>query len=200
MKTMMNGVAWALLLVAAPALAAQHRSPGDTARRAEMRQRLEARVKKDLGLTDDQAAKLRATKDRFQTQRRDVMQRQRAIHEALRGQLQPGVAANADSVRKLLDAGLQGRSALLQLDRDQDKELATYLTPVQRARIEMRVLHSRHRGMRGGPGRRGGHEGMGEMRGMQGMYGHGDISADHGDMSPDDEDEGEVEMSFDDPD
>ena len=194
MNTMMNGVAWALLLVAAPALAAQGRNQGDTTRRAEMRQRMEARVKKDLGLTDDQAAKLRATKDRFRTQRRDVMQRQRAIHEALRGQLQPGVAANSDSVRKLLDAGLQGRSALLQLDRDQDKELAGYLTPVQRARMEMMVLHSRYRGMRGGPGRRGGHEGMGDMRGMRGVYGHGDISADdHEDMSPDDEDDGEVE-------
>lgn len=189
MKTMMNGMAWALLLVTAPALAAQGKVPGDTDR-AEMRRRMETHVKKELSLTDDQAAKLRATHDRFLPQRRDVMQRQRAIHEALRGQLQPGVAANSDSVRKLLDAGFQGRSALLQLDRDEDKELAGYLTPVQRARLEMMVAHSRHRGMRGGHGRRGGHEGMGEMGGMRGMHGHGE------EMYPG----GEGEMPDDDPD
>ena len=171
----MNGMAVALLLVAAPALAAQGRSPGDTGRTA-MRQRMEAHVAKELGLTDDQAAKLRATHDRFFPQRREIKQRQRAIHQALRGQLQPGVAANSDSVRKLLDARLQGRSALLQLNRDADKELAGFLTPVQRARLEMMGAHMRH-GRMHGPGGRGGRGGRGGYG--RGMRGHGEP---HGDM------------------
>ena len=161
----MKGTALGMLLIVAPALAAQGKSPADTGR-AAMMQRMEAHVKKELGLTDDQAAKLRATHERFEPQRRKLMERQRAIHEALRGQLQPGVAANADSVSKLLDARQQTRAALVQLGRDGDRELAGYLTPVQRARAEMMHEHMmmRQRTMRHGPG---------GMRGMRGMGGQG---------------------------
>ena len=52
------------------------------------------------------------------------------------GQLQPGIAANADSVRRLMDARDQNRAALAQLERDEEKEMAAYLTPVQRARYQ----------------------------------------------------------------
>jgi Spy/CpxP family protein refolding chaperone len=158
----MNGMALALLLAAAPALVAQGKNPADTGRAARM-QRWQGQMRMQLGLTDDQAAKLRATREKFMPQRRDIMQRERAVHEGLRGQLQPGVAANSDSVRKLLDAHMQVRVALAQLDRDQDRELAAFLTPVQRARIEMMYEHMMMRRMAGGHGRgmRGGmHPGM----------------------------------------
>jgi Spy/CpxP family protein refolding chaperone len=155
----MNGMIVMMLVVAASTLAAQHKSPADTGR-AAMMQRMEDRVKKELGLTDDQAAKLHATHERFEPQRRRIMERQRALHEALRGQLRPGVAANADSVNKLLDARQQNRAALMQLGRDADRELAGYLTPVQRARLEMMREHMHmmmaHGRMHGpGPGMRG---------------------------------------------
>ena len=148
-----------LLLVAAPALAAQGKSPADTGRSADMQRRREefrkqheARVKQELGLTDDQAAKLHATEQRFFQQRHDLMERGRAIREGLHGQLQPGVAANADSVRKLLDARQLARASLAQMDRDQDKEMAVYLTPVQRARYEMMHERMMMRARMGGPG------------------------------------------------
>ena len=164
MKNTMTGIAWVLLFVAAPALAAQGKMQADTGRAARM-QRWEGHMRTELGLTDEQAAKLHATQERFSPQRRDVMQRARAIHEGLRSQLQPGVAANSDSVRKLLDAHQQIRAALAQLDRDQDRELAASLTPVQRARREMMYEHMMMRGRMHGPGR-------GMMRG-QGMGQHG---------------------------
>jgi Spy/CpxP family protein refolding chaperone len=190
MKKMMNGMAWVLLFVAAPALAAQGRSPADTGRAARM-QRWEAHTRKQLGLTDDQAAKLRATRERFMPQRRDIMQRERAIHEGLRGQLQPGVAANPDSVRKLLDAHMQVRVALTQLDRDQDRDLAAFLTPVQRARIEMMDEHMLMRRMAGGHGR--------GMRGgtHPGMRGQGGGQHDES-MQPAGEDEGQDDAMGDD--
>ena len=161
----MNGMALMLLLAAAPALSAQGKNPADTGRAARM-QRWQGQMRARLGLTDDQAAKLKATRERFMPQRRDVMQRMRAIHGALRNQLQPGVAANPDSVRKLLDALMQVRVAQVQLDRDQDRDLATFLTPVQRARIEMAYAHRMMRGRMGGHGRgmrgwRGGAHGQG---------------------------------------
>src|SRR5882672_8219763 len=128
----MNGPIFALMLAVTSTLAAQHNMPADTGH-AGMMKRMEDHVRKELGLTDDQAAKLHATHERFEPQRHKIMERQRAIHEALRGQLQPGVAANADSVTKLLDARQQNRAAMIQLGRDADRELAGYLNPVQRA-------------------------------------------------------------------
>jgi hypothetical protein len=56
-------------------------------------------------------------------------------------------------VRKLLDARSQVRSALAQIDQAEDRDLAAYLTPVQRARIEMRREHMMMRRMHGGYGR-----------------------------------------------
>ena len=181
----MNGIACALLLAVAPALAAQgrdhDRSPSDTGRAARM-QRWQGHMRAQLGLTDDQAAKLRATREKFMPQRRDIMQRERAIHQGLRGQLQPGVAANTDSVRKLLDAHMGVRVALAQLDRDQDRELSVFLTPVQRARIEMMYEHMMMRRMAGGHGRgmRGGMrgQGWGQQKDQSSMQPAGDDEGD----------------------
>src|SRR5213594_4850481 len=139
----MKWFAWLVLLAAAvPALAAQQ--PADTSEDAEvqqlqrqLRQRWNERVRHDLTLSDEQAAKLQGTEGKYQQQRRDIAQRQQAVNEALRGQLQPGVAANGDSVRRLMEAREHNRAALAQLERDEDKEIAGYLNPVQHARYQL---------------------------------------------------------------
>jgi len=138
----MKHILLVLWCAAAPVLAAQH--PPDTSEQAQtqqlrqqVRQRWQQVVRTQLGLTPDQATKLQATEDRFAAQRRDIAQRQRGVQEALRGQLQPGVAANADSVRRLVDARDQNRATLAQIDRDEDQEIAGYLSPVQRARYQI---------------------------------------------------------------
>jgi Spy/CpxP family protein refolding chaperone len=140
----MKRITWMLLVVMARALAAQQ--PADTAGgggvqaeglRQQVRQRWSMQVRQQLNLTDDQAAKLRATEDRFFERRREILIGQRAVLQGLRGQLQPGVAADADSVRKLLDEREQNRAAAMQLDRDEDKEMTAYLSPVQRARYQL---------------------------------------------------------------
>jgi hypothetical protein len=87
--------------------------------------------------------------------------RQRQLSEALRAQLQPGVAANQDSVAKLTDAMVDLRLASAQSTRAEMTELSKFLTPVQRARLFVmrerlreRVKEAReHRGMRGRGGR-----------------------------------------------
>src|SRR2546427_3724228 len=131
-----------LLAPALPALQAQ--TPTDTSGEAEaqqvrqqIRERWNARVRQDLNLSDDQAAKLQGTEQKFTQQRVDLAQRQRAINDALRGQLQPGVAANSDSVRKLMDARDRNRAALAEIDRNENREVSGYLTPVQQARYQM---------------------------------------------------------------
>jgi hypothetical protein len=133
-----------LLANAATGLRAQTPLLPDTGDAAEVqdlqrqiRQRWNARVRQDLQLSDEQAAKLQGTETKYLQQRRDVAQRQRAINEALRGELQPGVVASGDSVRKLLDARDRNRAALAQIDRDENQEIARYLSPVQHARYQM---------------------------------------------------------------
>src|SRR5207245_1545958 len=48
-----------------------------------------------------------------------------------------GVAANSDSVRKLMDARDRNRTALAEIDRNENREVSGYLTPVQQARYQM---------------------------------------------------------------
>ena len=160
----LNWLLFILTLAAAPALAGQN--PPDTSDGAEaqqlrqqIRERWNQRVRQDLGLSDEQAAQLQATEQRFLGQRMDIARRQQTVNEALRGQLQPGVAANSDSVRRLMDARERNRAALAQVDRDEDREISGYLTPVQHARYQMmreqlrrRIQEIRDR-RRGGAGR-----------------------------------------------
>ncbi len=138
----MKPITWLLLFVTASALAAQ--TPADTNRAARWRQHREefqrrrvARLRDKLGLTEEQATKLQATERRFGEQRHAILERQGRLVEALRGQLRPGVAANADSLRTLLDAREQNDGALAQLQRDERREMAGYLSPLQRARLEL---------------------------------------------------------------
>ena len=126
-----------LAVVATPVLAAQQ--PSDTAAarlRAQIEQRFTERVQQELKLTSDQATKLRTTQERFGEQRRTLVQQQVERRRALDDQMQPGIAANSDSVRKLMDGIQAGRAQMLKLEQDQDKEMAGYLTPVQRARYQ----------------------------------------------------------------
>jgi hypothetical protein len=148
-----------LCMVLAPALGAQ--APGDSGAghaRQEWRERFQKQretwIREALGLSADQAAKLSATHEKFMAQRKTAVEEMRAIRQALRAQLRPGVAANVDSVRKLLDAEDRSTSALFQLRREEQHEIGTYLSPVQVAQLRMMRWTARFR-MRQGRGMRG---------------------------------------------
>jgi len=166
----------AVLLV--PGLAAQEPLPPrgrpDSAEaerlRAQIEERFAQRVQRELRLTPDQATKLRASQERFGTRRRALMRQQIERRMALQDQMQPVVAANGDSVKKLMDGFQAGRAEMFKIEQDEDREMAGYLTPVQRARYQMmrqrlleRVneMREQRRG-RMGPGAGGG--GRGGMR------------------------------------
>ncbi|HZI75280.1 MAG TPA: Spy/CpxP family protein refolding chaperone [Gemmatimonadales bacterium] len=100
-----------------------------------MGDRFAARVQHELGLTNDQAAKLRASSQTYGARRRELRSKEIALREALAAQLRPGVAANQDSVTKLTDALLDLRVSSAQTSRDEMKDMAKYLNPVQRARV-----------------------------------------------------------------
>lgn len=137
----MRRLIWLLgmTLALTPALRAQDST--DAARRDRLQQAIERRfgevVRRQLGLTDDQARRLRETEERFRPRRRAIVQRQVRLRGALRQQMLPGTAADPDSVRRLMSGLQTSRADLLQLDREQDQEMAGYLSPVQRARYQM---------------------------------------------------------------
>jgi Spy/CpxP family protein refolding chaperone len=137
----MKRIALLSLLLVAQALAAQEGDERGGAQAERLRERIRERwnfqVRRQLDLTDEQATKLQATEEKFFQRRREVMQRQRLVLQGLRRQLEPGAAADADSVRRLMDARAANRTAIEQLDRNEDKEMAAYLSPVQRARYQL---------------------------------------------------------------
>lgn len=162
-----------LAVILAPGLAAQRDSvrqrddsagggPGANAEqlRRLIEQRFSQRVQQELKLTNDQTAKLRDVQERFGPRRRAVIQQQIQQRRALEDQMQPGVAANQDSVRKLTEGLTAGRMEMVRIQQDENKELAGFLTPVQQARYNMMRERFMNR--------------VGEMRrGRRGMMGQG---------------------------
>ena len=159
---MRRRVLLSLLLAATPLYSAAAQRADSAAKTDSLRHRIEerfaSRVQEQLGLTNEQTAKLRATSQQFGARRRELHTRHRQLREALSAQLRPGVAANQDSVAKLTDAMIDLRVASAQAGRDEMREVAKYLTPVQRARFFVmrdRLYHHmkearEHRGRWGG--------------------------------------------------
>ncbi len=167
---------WATLVLV-PLWQVQAQRPDSTSGRADsLRHRIEerfaSRVQEQLGLNDDQAAKLRITTGDFNNRRRELASRERLIRDGLAAQLQPGVAANQDSVAKLTDALIQLRAAETQAARDELKEQSKYLNAVQRARLytmrerfshRVKEVHG-HRGRHGETRGHGRHRQKGQPR------------------------------------
>jgi Spy/CpxP family protein refolding chaperone len=143
----MRRSAWLLVVGLAPGLAAQ--VPGDSgvaqpaspngaeARglRAEVRERWKAHVRSTLGLSDAQTAQLAATEQRFEAQRQPLRAQQRDSNEALKAELASGTP-NEDRVKQLISVRQENQLKVQQMNRDEDREMQGYLTPVQRARYQ----------------------------------------------------------------
>lgn len=149
-----------LALSAGAGLAAQATPPPRAPMlRRELEQRFAAQIREQLQLTSEQEPKVRAIMTGYAERRRALESEQRTLREALNGQLRPGIAANPDSVTKLVDGISAGRVSYARLIQDEMKELATVLNPVQRGqlflmrdRLLQRVLELRENArMRGQP-------------------------------------------------
>jgi protein CpxP len=130
----------AALLVAVPPLSAQgngDQSPQAARMRQQIEQRFAQQIQANLGLTDEQAVKLRATFNTYAPKRRAMEQELRAIKRGLQGQLRPGIAANSDSVSTLVDRLLATKVTYAQSFVDENRDMAKYLTPVQRAQFQV---------------------------------------------------------------
>jgi Spy/CpxP family protein refolding chaperone len=143
MGELMRRLAWltALLAVTVVMTASAQDDTSASPAAEQMRQQIETRfgqqVQQTLGLTDQQAVQLKATFQTYAQQRRAMERNERALKQALQGQLRPGVAANSDSVAKVTDQLLALKVSYAQTFVDENREMAKYLTAVQRAQFQV---------------------------------------------------------------
>lgn len=96
-------------------------------------ERFAAQVQQELVLNDDQMAQVRRILTASATRLRQLEGQERGVQQALRHQLRPGVAAQTDSLVRLLDRLTSLRVEVAQAAGEEIRELATVLSPVQQA-------------------------------------------------------------------
>jgi len=131
---------------AQPKAAAGAMQPGQAARmkraqpdRAQLEQQIRNRIanqlKNGLKLSDDQFAKLQATNKRFEEKRRLLLEQERDARMSMRDLMITGDTTNQAKVSAALDKMMQIQRQRFDLVEQEQKELAGYLTPMQRARF-----------------------------------------------------------------
>lgn len=128
-----------LMVLASAPVVAQDPSGDPPARAGELRrmieQRFTARVREDLGLTDEQASRMSEVVGSYFGKRRAMEMEERRLRQALAAELRPGVAANKDNVARFTDQLLDLKVRYVQSYKDEVRELAQFLDPVQRAQF-----------------------------------------------------------------
>lgn len=138
-RQLVGALALALPMIAGEAQAQQGGRPeGPPMSRPQMEQRLRAGLwriaKQRLGFNDEQMNRLTTTNQKFDARRRDINQRERTERQALRREVLAGDSANQDRIATALDQLLKLQHQRLDVMADEQKELATFMTPLQRAK------------------------------------------------------------------
>lgn len=128
-----------LLLAVWASMAAAQGEPRNDARRDSLEARVRARMatmlRNQIGLNDEQIRRLQQTNRRFEGQRRELFDQERRVRGELRAALESGDSTQDARVAPLLDRTIQLQRQRLDLLEAEQKELATFLTPTQRARL-----------------------------------------------------------------
>lgn len=127
-----------LLLVATPVFAQGRPAPTPAQRdslEARVRVRMEQMLRTQIGLNDEQIRRLAATNRQFEGQRRELFEQERRVRVELRAAIELGDSTQNARIGPLLDRTLQIQRERLTLQEAEQKELATFLTPLQRAKL-----------------------------------------------------------------
>ncbi|MDQ6871154.1 MAG: hypothetical protein M3037_03975 [Gemmatimonadota bacterium] len=125
------------LLLAATSAAAQPVTASANPNRAALEQRFREQSAKvaqqRLGLTDAQLAQLAQSNARFAPQQNQLVMQERETRRQLRAEMTAGNQANQQHVSALLDDALRLQKERIALVEAEQKDLAKFMTPVQRA-------------------------------------------------------------------
>ena len=142
----------------------------------QVRERMAQITKQRLGATDDQMVKLQATNRKFDDMRRTLVEQERDVRMSLRDEMLRPDSARQGQVAALLDRVIKTQRQRVDIQEQEQKELANFLTPLQRAKyfaleqqIRQRVTQMRQQIQgRGGRIGRAGQPGTGRAgRGVQ---------------------------------
>ena len=135
----------------------------------QVRERIAQVTKERLGATDQQMAKLQETNKKFDEKRRLVVDQERDVRMSLRDEMLRPDSARQGQVAALLDRVTKTQRQRVDLQEQEQKELAGFLTPLQRAKyfaleqqVRQRVNQMRQARMQG----RGGRMGRGQGQAM----------------------------------
>jgi hypothetical protein len=95
------------------------------------------RATREMALTDDQLPRFRRVVTAWAGKRAALEAEERELRLSLSGQMRPGVAANADTVARIVDAINDNRVAYSETFRDEMRELRPILTPIQRGQFQI---------------------------------------------------------------
>ena len=126
----------------------------------QVHQRFAQVLKNQIGATDAQITRVLEINAAFATRRRELLQQERTVRMALRQQINAADTTQQGQVAGLLDRMLAAQRQRIDLLEQEQRELSTVLTPIQRAAyfgLEEQ-LRLRIEGM-GGPGGRGARRG-----------------------------------------
>lgn len=127
-------VALGLCSSLATAQGGEPRDPRRDSLEARVRARMAMMLRTQVGLDDEQIRRLQATNRRFEGQRRELFNQERRVRAELRAALEADSARDA-RIAPLLDRTIQLQRQRLDLLEAEQKELATFMTPTQRARL-----------------------------------------------------------------
>jgi len=129
----------ALVAAAASPASAQRLQPpagGQGQQRAlemQFRQRLAEVVRRRLNLNDNQMRQLGQTNDKFERERMRLLRDERRVRQALRQEVLAGDSADQTKVAGLIDEAFKIQRQRLDVTESEQKELAGFMTPTQRA-------------------------------------------------------------------
>ena len=124
----------------------------------QVRERIGRAVQQQLGLTDAEAQRLQQVNQRYEEQRRDLVRQEREARQGLRREVLRGDSADQKRAEAMLTSLLQLQRRRLDLVQAEQRDLAQFLTPVQRAKylalqdqMRRRVEEMRRGNQRRGP-------------------------------------------------
>lgn len=138
MKTSIRLASLVLALSGAAAYAQPVTAPATKTDRpaleAQFRERVAKLTKDRVGLTDAQMTQLEASNARFAPQLAQIAAQERDTRRQLRDQLTSDAQPDQQKVSDLLDAAIRLQKQRIAIVESEQKELARFMTPVQRAR------------------------------------------------------------------
>jgi hypothetical protein len=91
-------------------------------------------VKQRLELSDDQMSRLSRSSSQFDARRRTLIQDERAQRLALRAEIKAGPSGDQNKIAGALDRLLELQRQRVELQIEEQREFATFLSPLQRAK------------------------------------------------------------------